>query len=271
MTLPLDFCQKLHQSLVEAGVNAFKALTVAEFVTQCYDLLLSAHLVLTQPARWEQFCATRGATTKRRHQIQQRPDNLSETAITAHLSLEANQLLKARSTSVTMVPANGVACVVADHTSPSDEATGSSSKRPDLVFYPAALGLQLTFAMEAKIIRLATGIGNDLLGAAGFGCFVRALDPYESNGVVGLLGYVEPTAVPAMIDETERCMQGDTRFVEASAHDFVVNTQGRQHHPRTVVGRIVNSDPKVCIASMLPVELTATPQAAGRHPTIPRT
>ncbi len=66
MTLPEDFFDKLRQSLVATGANPYRALTVARFVTQCYELLLSAHQLLVEPARWEQFCGIRGATTKRR-------------------------------------------------------------------------------------------------------------------------------------------------------------------------------------------------------------
>ncbi len=251
MTLPEDFFAKLQQSLVDAGVNPYRASVVASFVTQCYDVLLSAHHALVQPTRWGQFCATRGATTRRKLATAA-PANISETAITADLSKEAQRLLQERVGTTTLVPGISLACVIADHTAPSDIATGSSSKRPDLVFFPADPALQLQFAMEAKIIRLATGIANDLLGEAGFGCFVRAIDPYETNGVVGLLGYVEPTQTLAMVNETERCMRADMRFTQVGAQDLVVNN----HRPHTVVGNISNAGPKVCIANMLAVELT---------------
>ena len=155
------------------------------------------------------------------------------------------------------MPGISVACVIADHTAPSEVATGSSSKRPDLVFFPANPGLQLEFAMEAKIIRLATGIAKDLLGEAGFGCFVRTVDPYETNGVVGLLGYVEPNQTLAMVKETQRCMQADVRFTNAAALDLIVNATGPYHRPHVVFGHIANAVPKLCIANMLAVELTA--------------
>ncbi len=155
-----------------------------------------------------------------------------------------------------LVPGISIACVIADHTAPSDIATGSSSKRPDLVFFPSDPALQLHFAMEAKIIRLATSIANDLLGEAGFGCFVRPIDPYETNGVVGLLGYVEPTQAQAMVNETERCMRADIRFTRVGAQDLVINNGGNMHQPPTVLGHIANAKPKVCIANMLAVHLT---------------
>ena len=255
MNPPENFLMKLHRSLVEAGVNPYRASAVATFITQCYDLLLSAHHALVQPTRWRQFCATRGATTKRRRATAA-PANISETAITAHLSSEAQRLLLERGGVETLVPGISIACVIADHTAPSDIATGSSSKRPDLVFFPADPALQLQFAMEAKVIRLATDIANDLLGEAGFGCFVRAIDPYETNGVVGLLGYVEPVQTIAMMNETESFMKADVRFTQVGAQDLVVNAKGPNHQPRTVVGHIANAGPKVCIASMLAVELT---------------
>lgn len=257
MTLTEDFFERLHRSLVNAGINTYRASAVASFVTQCYDVLLSAHHALVQPTRWGQFCATRGATTKRKR-VTALPANISETAITADLSKEAQRLLKERGGGTALVPGIGIACVIADHTASSDIATGSSSKRPDLVFFPADPGLQLQFAMEAKIIRLATGIANDLLGEAGFGCFVRAIDPYETNGVVGLLGYVEPTQTLAMVNETERCMQADVRFNQVAAHNLVVNSRGSNHRPHTVIGHIVNAGPKVCIANMLAIELTTS-------------
>lgn len=255
MTSPENFLAKLHRSLVEAGVNPYRASVVATFVTQCYDLLLSAHHALVQPTRWGQFCATRGATTKRRRATAA-PANISETAITAHLSIEAQRLLQERGGVGTLVPKISIACVIADHTAPSDIATGSSSKRPDLVFFPADPALQLQFAMEAKIIRLATDIANDLLGEAGFGCFVRAIDPYETNGIVGLLGYVEPAQTIAMMNETESCMKADVRFTQVRAQDLIVNAKGPNHRPHTVVGHIANARPKVCIANILAVELT---------------
>ena len=61
MTPSEDFFEKLRQSLVDAGVNTYRAWKVAAFVTQCYDVLLSAHHALVQPSRWQEFCATRGA------------------------------------------------------------------------------------------------------------------------------------------------------------------------------------------------------------------
>lgn len=255
MTLPEDFFERLHRSLVNEGINTYRASAVASFVTQCYDVLLSAHHALVQPTRWGQFCATRGATTKRKRSTAL-PANISETAITADLSKEAQRLLTERGGADALVPGIGVAWVIPDHTAPSGIATGSSSKRPDLVFLPANPALQLQFAMEAKIIRVATGIANDLLGEAGFGCFVRAIDPYETNGVVGLLGYVEPKQTQAMVSETERCMQADMRFHQVAAHDLVVNSMGPNHRPHMVVGHIVNAGPKVCIANMLAVKLT---------------
>lgn len=255
MTLPENFSEKLHRSLIDAGFNPYRASAVARFVTQCYDVLLSAHHALVQPTRWGQFCATRGATTKRKRATAA-PANISETAITAHLSIEAQRLLQERGGAKTLVPGISIAFVIADLTAPSDIATGSSSKRPDLVFFPANPALQLQFAMEAKIIRLATDITNDLLGEAGFGCFVRAMDPYETNGVVGLLGYVEPAQTIAMVNETKTCMKADVRFTKVSSQDLIVNATGPNHRPHTVVGYIASAGPKVCIANMLAVELT---------------
>ncbi|WP_442112018.1 hypothetical protein [Pseudomonas sp. NUPR-001] len=256
MTSSENFSVKLKQSLVEAGINPYRALAVATFVTQCYDLLLTAHHALVQPARWSQFCATRGATTRRRR-VTAAPANISETAITAHLSSEAQRLLQERGGVGALVPGISIACVIADHTAPSDIATGSSSKRPDLVFFPADPALQLQFAMEAKIIRLAADIANELLGEAGYGCFVRSIDPYETNGVVGLLGYVEPAQSIAMMGETERCMKADARFRQVKAQELIVSERGLNHRPHTVVGHIAGAGPKVCIANMLAVELTA--------------
>jgi len=257
MTLPDDFFGKLRMTLIDAGTNPYRALAVAQFVTQCYELLLSAHQALVQPARWEQFCGTRGATTKRRI-TSAKPANIAETAITAHLSLEAKRILEQRvpTTFVLQGPAVGIACVIADHTAPSDVATGASSKRPDLVFFPAEPALQLHFAMEAKIIRQATCVANELLGEEGFGCFIRAIDPYETNGVVGLLGYVESTTALGMVDEAEKCMQQDQRFAHVGAHDL--NVEGSTHVPRTVLGHITNAQPKVCLANMLALNLTAS-------------
>ncbi|MFA9284787.1 hypothetical protein ACCQ08_08380 [Comamonas sp. SY3] len=110
--------------------------------------------------------------------------------------------------------------------------------------------------MEAKIIRLATDIAKELLGEPGFGCFVRKIDPYETNGVVGLLGYVDPAQALAMVSKTEQCMQSDMRFTQVGAHDLIVNATGPNHRPHTVVGHITNARPKLCIANMLAVELT---------------
>jgi hypothetical protein len=257
MTLPGDFFDKLRQSLIDTGSNSYRAMLVAGFVTECYELLLSAHQVLAQPARWEQFCAIRGATNKRR-KATPKPANIAETAITAHLSKEAQRLLENRvpPAPVLQRATVGIACVIADHTAPSDVATGASSKRPDLVFFPSNPALQLQFAMEAKIIRQAACVANELLGEKGFGCFIRAVDPYETNGVVGLLGYVESTMALGMINEARRFMHGDVRFAHVGVHDL--NVEGSTHVPRTVLGHIVNAQPKVCVANMLPLNLTAS-------------
>lgn len=258
MTIQEDFFEKLRRSLIESDVNPYRAWQVAQFVTQCYAVLLSAHQALIQPENWHQFCSTRGATTKRKRNTTA-PANISETAITAHLSMEAINLLQSGVGARTHVPSIAVSAIVADHTAPSKTATGSSSKRPDLVFFPADPALKMQFAMEAKVIRLATGIANDLLGADGFGCFVRTIDPYQTNGVVGLLGYVTPAETLAMADEATRCMQGDSRFTQVGLHELTVNAAETKHKPHTVIGRIVNAEPKVCIANMLAVELTALP------------
>jgi hypothetical protein len=261
VTLPDDFFDKLRQSLIDTGANPYRALIVARYVTQCYALLLSAHQVLIQPARWEQFCGIRGATTKRK-QATAKPANIAETAITAHLSLEAQRLLEQRGhlPPVLHGPTVGIACVIADHTAPSDVSTGASSKRPDLVFFPTDPALQLQFAMEAKVIRQATSIANELLGEGGFGCFIRAVDPYETNGVVGLLGYVEPEMALGMVGEAEKCMHQDLRFAHVGVHDLSV--EGSTHIPRTVLGHIVNAQPKVCLANMLALNLTAVGNSA---------
>lgn len=255
MTSPEDFLAKLDRSLVEAGVNPYRASLVASFVTQCYDVLLLAHHALVQPMRWKQFCAARGATTRRKR-ASAVPANISETAITAHLSTEANRLLKERGGVASLVPGISISCVIADHTAPSDIATGSSSKRPDLVFFPADPTLQLQFAMEAKIIRLAKDIANELLGEAGFGCFVRAIDPYETNGVVGLLGYVDPAHIIAMMNETNSRMKADQRFTRVGAQDLIIDAEGLNQRSHAVVGHIPNAAAKVCIANMLALELT---------------
>lgn len=257
MTLPDDFFDKLRQSLIDTGANSYRALAVAGFVTQCYELLLTAHQVLTQPARWDQFCGIRGATTSRRIATA-KPANIAETAITAHLSLEAQRLLEQRGhlAPVLQRPNVGIACVIADLTAPSDVATGISSKRPDLVFFPADPALQLQFSMEAKIIQQTTCVANELLGEKGFGCFIRAVDPYETNGVVGLLGYVEPTIALGMANEAGRCMHEDQRFAHVGVHDL--NIEGSTHVPRMVLGHIVNAQPKVCLANMLALNLTAS-------------
>lgn len=255
MILPNDFSDKLRQSLIDTGANPYRALAVARFVTQCYALLLSAHQVLAEPARWEQFCGIRGATTQRRR-VTAKPANIAETAITAHLSMEAQRILERRGhlAPVLQGPTVGIACVIADHTAPSDVATGASSKRPDLVFFPTDPALQLQFAMEAKVIRQVTCIANELLGEDGFGCFIRAVDPYETNGVVGLLGYVESAMALDMVNEAGKCMHEDLRFAHVGVHDLTV--EGSAHVPRTALGHIVNAQPKVCLANMLALNLT---------------
>jgi hypothetical protein len=248
------FCLTLEQSLVDEGFNPFQASLVARFVTQCYEVLLSAHQALVLPSRWEEFCVARGAKTKRRKHSS-KPANISETAISAHLSLEAQLLLQKNGVLKSLVDGACISCVIADHTSPSDFATGSSSKRPDLVFFPANPALRLQFSMEAKIIRVAADIANDLLGEAGFGCFVRAIDPYETNGVVGLVGYVESANASDMLQEAERCMRADRRFKKVNTQNLIVEAGNSNYTPHTVMGRICDSKPKVCFAHMLAVPL----------------
>ena len=116
-------------------------------------------------------------------------------------------------------PTVGIVSVIADPTAPSDVATGVRSKRPDLVLFPADPALHLQFAMEAKLIRQATCVANELLGEEGFGCLIRAVYPYETNDVVGLMGYVESSMALEMINEARRYTHEDARLTVPHFHD----------------------------------------------------
>lgn len=250
-----DFKETLKNSLVQKGHNEFRAALIAHFVTQCYELLLSSHQSLIEPIRWDQFRSKRGAKTTRLKRTSI-PANISETAISADLSIEANVLLSKRSKFNWFVPAVNISNVASDVTDASNVATGSSSKRPDMVFFPTDPGLLLQFSIEAKIIRKEIDISNDLLGADGFGCYIRALDPYQSNGVVGLLGYVEHKQDQTMLKKTESCMKKDSRFCAVKEEYLEVKTEECNQLLNAVFGQVLNQVPAVCIANMLAFDLT---------------
>ncbi len=186
---------------------------------------------------------------------------IAETAISADLSLEANRLLALTSeTTSAYVLKTAVSSVQADVTSPSDYATGASSKRPDLVFLPAALETELTFSMEAKVIRKESHIISDLLGESGFGCFIRAVDPYESNGVIGLVGYAEPATVNAMSDKALGAMKNSAQFSQTTEKSFAFAYDSAENDIRLVLSQVDAASPMVCVAGMLGLELvTAWP------------
>jgi hypothetical protein len=184
MTKKYSLQEHLCDELIASGENCYKARQVSIFVSQCYELLHQAHSELIKPAKWKAFCKKKGSTSvRKKNGISTPGTNVAETAISGDLSLEANKLLASPKPEIRLfVPAAGISSTVPDATTPSEYATGISSKRPDIVFLPAALETNLTFAIEAKIVRNEADISNDLLGLSGFGCFTRAIDPYQSNG-----------------------------------------------------------------------------------------
>lgn len=247
---------EINSALRQAGANAFRARAVSKFVSQCYELLAHAHYSLVEPERWRAFCGKRGATTKEKDVLDGGERNIAETAISADLSLEANRLLAApgRNTGP-VIRKSDIAVTQADVTAPSDTATGRRSKRPDIVFFPAALETQLTFALEAKVIRKSNHVTNDLLGDSGFGCFVRVNDPYESNGVVGLLGYVEKESVLPFTDQALADIQEHGSFSCAKASDFQLTYSDLKHDSRLVLSQVAGTTPMVCITGMLGMDL----------------
>lgn len=259
-----DLAEEINTVLVASGANPFRAKMVSRFVAQCYELLLQAHCDLTRASRWHKFCQKRGATTTKRTDTDTPTRNIAETAISGDLSLEANRLLASPpDTSSPYVLKTAISSTQADATMPSDAATGNSSKRPDLIFLPAALETRLTFALEAKIIRKAVHITNELLGETGFGCFTRGDDPYESNGVIGLLGYVERGAVEAMTEQALADIEKHDSFLASDATNFELAYTNIKHRTRLVISKLAEGNSLVCVTGMLGLDLvTAWPLMA---------
>jgi hypothetical protein len=258
MTKKSSLQEHLYVELIASGENCYKAQQVSFFVSQCYELLHQAHSELIKPAKWKAFCKKKGATSARKKKgILTLGTNIAETAISGDLSLEANRLLASPKTEIRLfVSASEISSTVPDATTPSDYATGASSKRPDILFLPAALETNLTFAIEAKIVRNATDISNDLLGQSGFGCFTRANDPYESNGVVGLLGYAESTSTASLISSAQTHMTNDSTFKSVHSKQFELKYEKQTHSPHLVISRVTIGAQKVCVLNLLAIELT---------------
>ncbi|WP_239692996.1 hypothetical protein [Burkholderia pseudomallei] len=256
-----DLQEEIHKALVESGANVFRARVIAKFVSQCYELLMQAHHDLVEPARWKKFCRKKGATTQEKESSTSPTRNIAETAISADLSYEANRLLAVPVLGTSpFVLKTDILATQADVTTPSEFSTGRRSKRPDIIFLPASLETKLTFALEAKVIRKVIHITNDLLGEAGFGCFIRADDPYESNGVIGLLGYVEKASVDSMTSQALNDIQNHASFEGAGVDDFELAYSTNKHQSRLILSRVIGQQSMVCVTSMLGMDLvTAWP------------
>lgn len=186
----------LQASLQTCGPYKRRSAMIGKFVDQCLGLAHAAHDNLRGP-NWTAFLQKKGALSK----TTTGAPRVKETALSADIALEALALLKKggqhrRAASPSgFVPSDAISCVQADALTPSKKTTGNSSKRPDLVFVPADAELNLAFAVEAKVLEGPSDCKDVLLGAEGIGCFTRADDPYETNGVIGLFGYAEDAAV----------------------------------------------------------------------------
>lgn len=194
--MPNSLDTDLRASLKACGMGPRQSVMISKFVSQCIGLVHAAHDHLTQPVTWTDFLQKRGALSKTKGG----PPRVKETAVSADIALHAQGLLKKRvkvkpSLAPTgFVAADAISYVQADALMPSSAATGNSSKRPDLFFAPADAELNLTFAIEAKVLENQHDCRDVLLGPEGLGCFTRALDPYETKGVIGLFGYAEQSS-----------------------------------------------------------------------------
>ncbi|WP_454719806.1 MULTISPECIES: hypothetical protein [Cupriavidus] len=169
---------------------------IGKFVSECVSLAHAAHDNLIGP-NWASFLKKKGALSK----TKTGPPRVKETALSADIALEAQELLVEGSrrrralAPMGFVPADAISFVQADALMPSKKTTGNNSKRPDLVFMPADPELNLAFAVEAKVLEGESDCNNLLLGPEGIGCFTRANDPYRTSGVIGLFGYANQTSV----------------------------------------------------------------------------
>jgi hypothetical protein len=182
----------LKACLAARGFDRYKTELVGAVVSKCVGLTHAAHERLIETSSWERFLSKKGALSK----VSKGIPRVKETAITADIALVAkdllrNPLVQRRPSLKSKIASSAIAAVVADATMPSVTATGNNSKRPDLVFIPADPELLLGFAVEAKVLETPADCEGVLLGDTGLGCFTRADDPYETNGVIGLYGYAE--------------------------------------------------------------------------------
>lgn len=169
---------------------------IGKFVSQCLGLAHAAHDNLIG-ANWSEFLKKKGALSKTKTSA----PRVKETALSADIALEAQALLKKgsqqqRSTApLGFTPSDAISYIQADALMPDKRTTGNSSKRPDLLFVPADPELNLAFAVEAKVLEGQNDCKDVLLGPEGIGCFTRPIEPYESNGVIGLFGYADQATV----------------------------------------------------------------------------
>lgn len=169
---------------------------IGKFVSQCLGLAHAAHDNLIG-VNWSDFLKKKGALSKTKTSA----PRVKETALSADIALEAQALLKKgsqqqRSTApLGFTPSDSISYIQADALMPDKRATGNSSKRPDILFVPADPELNLAFAVEAKVLEGQNDCKDVLLGPEGIGCFTRPIEPYESNGVIGLFGYADQATV----------------------------------------------------------------------------
>ncbi|HLO63541.1 MAG TPA: hypothetical protein VK165_11345 [Azonexus sp.] len=169
---------------------------IGKFVSECVGLAHAAHDNLSGP-KWTTFLTKKGALSKTKSGA----PRVKETALSADIALEAQELLKRGSQQQRamappdFMPRDAISVVQADALMPSKTNTGNSSKRPDLVFMPADPELNLAFAVEAKVLEGLSDCKDLLLGPEGIGCFTRQNDPYETSGVIGLFGYADQASV----------------------------------------------------------------------------
>lgn len=214
----------LQASLETCVPDKRRSTMIGKFVSQCLGLTHAAHDNLIGN-NWSAFLKKKGALSKTTTGV----PRVKETALSADIALEAQQLLKKGSLLQRskvprgFTPSDAISYIQADALMPDKRTTGNSSKRPDLLFVPADPELNLAFAIEAKVLEKQSDCKDVLLGPEGIGCFTRPDEPYESNGVIGLFGYADHSTVAQHQAELGTAMIND---VVTGFHSVVTAKRG---------------------------------------------
>ncbi|HFT8004950.1 TPA: hypothetical protein ACU9T0_005897 [Burkholderia cenocepacia] len=219
--------EEIAESLHNGGIKSPMCESVGRFAQNSVALLLEAHQQLLQDDVWKKFIKKNGAWTSGEN------PRLKETALSADLARNAQELLEAEGTSyaphIETVGAGlsfdvfSISCVVADEGFVTDELTGSNSPRADIVFHPAVPELKIRFSAEAKIVESEADVTGKLFGPEGLGCYTRFDNPYQTSGAVWLLAYSDASYIGSAMACIEDHMTGHDDFSKSRRAGYVVD------------------------------------------------